>query len=43
MAKHAFRVRGGKKFRLADHAPAYTGRLDKPGRRGWRRRSSDHT
>src|SRR5688572_4759568 len=30
MAKHDFRVASGKKFRLADHDPAYTGKLDKP-------------
>jgi PPK2 family polyphosphate:nucleotide phosphotransferase len=30
MAKHEFRVTAGKKFRLADHDPAYTGKLDKP-------------
>ena len=29
MAKHDFRVPAGKKFRLADHDPAYTGKLDK--------------
>ena len=30
MAKQDFRVPVGKKFRLADHDPAYTGKLDKP-------------
>ena len=30
MAKHEFRVPAGEKFRLADHDPAYTGKLDKP-------------
>ena len=30
MAKHEFRVPAGKKFRLADHDSAYTGKLDKP-------------
>ena len=30
MAKNEFRVPAGKKFRLADHDPAYTGKLDKP-------------
>ena len=30
MSKHDFRVPAGKKFRLDDHDPAYTGKLDKP-------------
>jgi len=30
MAKHDFRVPAGKKFRLADHDPDDTGKLDKP-------------
>ena len=30
MAKQDFRVPPGKKFHLADHDPAYTGKLDKP-------------
>ena len=29
MAKHEFRVPAGKKFRLKDHDPGYTGKLDK--------------